>query len=103
MLPVFLFLLWALAAGVQGVRNAPKSVTLPNGMMFKLEYYFPGAPIALLATDGRKILAREIEFVCFGDRYVSISSYKPGNTGIYDAQTSAKVRKRENRTPWHVS
>ncbi|WP_449045454.1 hypothetical protein [Paracoccus versutus] len=95
LLPVFLFLLWALVAGVQWVRHAPKSVTLPNGMMFKLEYYFPGAPIALFATDGRKILAREIEFVCFDDRYVSITSYKLGDSGIYDAQTNAKVREEE--------
>ncbi len=41
LLPVFLFLLWAAVAGVQWVRHAPKSVTLPNGMMLKLQYYFP--------------------------------------------------------------
>ncbi|WP_199262511.1 hypothetical protein [Paracoccus binzhouensis] len=73
LLPVFLFLLWALAASVQWVRNAPKSVTLPNGMMFKLQYHFPGAPIGLFSTDGR-LLARKLEFVCFNDRYVSVSS-----------------------------
>ncbi|WP_323716075.1 hypothetical protein [Paracoccus aminovorans] len=100
-LPLALFLLWAALASVNWVRNAPKSVTLPNGMMFKLEYYFPGAPIALFATDGRKILARKIGFVCFDDRYVSITSYKPGDAGIYDAHTNAKVRAGERNTVEH--
>lgn len=92
LLPVFLFLLWAAVAGVQWVRHAPKSVTLPNGMMLKLQYYFPRAPVALFATDGRTILARRLEFLCFNDRYVRITSYKLGDSGIYDAQTDAKVR-----------
>ncbi|WP_263566235.1 hypothetical protein [Paracoccus sp. DMF] len=98
LLPVFLFLLWAAVAGVQWVRHAPKSVTLPNGMMLKLQYYFPRAPVALFATDGRTILARRLEFLCFNDRYVRITSYKFGDSGIYDAQTDAKVREEQYDT-----
>ena len=93
LLPVFLFLLWAVLASVNWVRNAPKSVTLPNGMMLKLQYYFPRAPIALFATDGRTILARKLEFLCFNDRYVSVTSYEFGDSGIYDARSDRKVQK----------
>lgn len=98
LLPVFLFLLWVVAAGVQWVRHAPKSVTLPNGMMLKLQYYFPRAPVALFATDGRTILARRLEFLCFNDRYVIVTSYKFGDSGIYDAQIDAKVREEQYNT-----
>ncbi|MDQ7776725.1 hypothetical protein [Paracoccus aminovorans] len=59
---------------------------------------FPPRSGRAFATDGRTILARRLEFLCFNDRYVRITSYKFGDSGIYDAQTDAKVREEQYDT-----
>lgn len=68
------------------------SVTLPNGMILKRA--FDLAKIErhdLFATDGRTALARDVELVCFNDRYVKVYSYDRKHGGVYDGATDRPV------------
>lgn len=68
------------------------SVTLPNGMILKREFDLSKTERDdLFASDGRTALARDVEFVCFNDRYVKIYSYDRKYSGIYDGATDRPV------------
>lgn len=89
---ILLALLWILLAAHTWFTRLSMSVTLPNGMMFKRQFdWTRSPPSVLIATDGRTVLAREVEGSCFNDRYVSIRSYRRAQTGLYDAETDAMV------------
>jgi hypothetical protein len=68
------------------------SVTLPNGMILKRELDLLNTERDdMFASDGRTRLARDIEFVCFNDRYVRVSAYDRASSGLYDGRTQSKV------------
>ena len=68
------------------------SVTLPNGMIIRRELDFSGTERDdMFASDGRTKLARDIEFVCFNDRYVKVLGYERTSSGLYDGATQSKV------------
>ncbi len=87
-----LFLLWALVAGARWAMNFQESVTLPNGMQLGREFNWNRhGRWDLVATNGRTRLARDIEFVCFNDRYVFVDTYERAFTGLYDAEADSSV------------
>ena len=68
------------------------SVVLPNGMILKRSFDFTrNGRDDLLSSDGKSKLARDIEFVCFNDRYVWVYSFRPEYTGLYKAKTSERL------------
>lgn len=61
------------------------SVTLPNGMILRREFDFQWTERGdLYAADGGTLLARDVEFVCFDDRYVQAGR-------LFDAETGGPV------------
>ena len=87
-----LILLWALVAGARWAMSFRESVTLPNGMQFGREFDWNRyGRWDLFAENGRTLLARDVEFVCFNDRYVFVQSYDRGFTGLYDAETDSRL------------
>lgn len=76
---------------IKVVRWYAASVTLPNGMVamrsFDWQRYDRDD---LFSADRRRLLARDVEFVCFNDRYVWVYSYDRGFSGLYDAETGGK-------------
>jgi len=68
-------------------------VTLPNGMVLVRSFdWSRSGRNDLLATNGVDTLARDIEGICFDDRYVLVQSYDWQSTGLYDAETDGRVR-----------
>lgn len=66
--------------------------TLPNGMILKRQFDFTRyGRDDLFATDDRGLLARDIEYVCFNDRFVEVYSLERGQGGLFDSQSGAKV------------
>lgn len=87
-----LFLLWALVAGARLAMSYQESVTLPSGMQLRREFdWRHSGRWDLFARNGRTRLARDVEFVCFNDRYVFVRSYERPFTGLYDAETDSRV------------
>lgn len=81
-----------LAAALRWTARMQQSVTLPNAMVLARSFdWTRSGRDDLLAADGRTLLARDVEHVCFNDRHVWVSSYEPGHTGLYDALASAKL------------
>ena len=68
------------------------SVTLPNGFVLKrqFDFWFDDRD-DMFAADGRTVLARDIEFLCFNDRFVEVTSYERGQGGLYDAKAQGRV------------
>ena len=67
------------------------SVTLPNGMVLMRSFDWQKYDRDdLFAADRRRLLARDVEFVCFNDRYVWVYSYVRGYSGLYDAEMGGK-------------
>lgn len=63
------------------------SVTLPNGAVLKRQFEFPNSERDdMFASDGRTLLARDVEGVCFDDRYVELYSKERGQGGLYDGR-----------------
>jgi hypothetical protein len=60
-----------------------KSVTLPNGFILSGEN--------LVSPDRKTILATDLEFICFDDRFLSASSRQPGQSGLFDGLTGART------------
>lgn len=56
---------------------------LPNGLVLRND--------DLLTTDERKVLATDIEFVCFDDRFTIAGSRTLGQSGLFDAVVDEKV------------
>lgn len=68
------------------------SVTLPSGMHLGREFDWNRyARWDLFATNGRIRLARDVELICFNDRYVFVQSYVHAFTGLYDAKTDGRI------------
>jgi hypothetical protein len=67
----------------------PAKLLLPNGSIITRSFYiYPFWPHpSLYAKDGKTLLAKNIEFICFNDHYVEASSYDRGGGGIFGAQT----------------
>ncbi|MFD1344555.1 hypothetical protein [Litorisediminicola beolgyonensis] len=87
-----LLLFWALVAGERWAMSFHKSVTLPNGMELGREFDWNRyGRWDLFAENGRTLLARDVEVVCFNDRYVLVQSYDRGFTGLYDAGTDSRL------------
>lgn len=85
-------LLWALVAGGRWAMSFHESVTLPNGMQLGREFDWNRyGRWDLFAENGRARLARDLEFVCFNDRYVFVQSYDGSFTGLYDAVTDSRL------------
>jgi hypothetical protein len=67
----------------------PVHLALPNGSIIfrSFEIRQVRAEPSLYAKDGKTLLAKNIEFICFNDHYVKVSSYDRGGGGIFGAQT----------------
>lgn len=69
-----------------------ESVTLPSGMQLSREFDWNRfGRWDLFATNGRTRLARDVEFVCFNDRYVFVHAKNREYTGLYDAEADSRV------------
>lgn len=69
-----------------------QSVILPNGMQLGREFDWNRyGRWDLFTTNGRTRLAREVEFVCFNDRYVFVHSKNREYTGLYDAEADSSL------------
>lgn len=68
------------------------SVMLPNGFTLKreFEFWFKDRDDMYIA-DGRTLLARDVEFICFNDRFVQATSRELGQGGLFDAETQGRV------------
>jgi hypothetical protein len=66
----------------------PVKLVMPNGSIITRPFYiYPFWPLpSLYAKDGKTLLAKDIEFICFNDNFVKVSSYDNNYSGIYDAQ-----------------
>lgn len=80
------------SASADGLKRFQDSVTLPSGMVLDREFNWTlSGRWDLLATNGRTRLARDVDFVCFNDRYVFAQSHDRAFTGLYDAESDSKV------------
>jgi hypothetical protein len=71
-------------------------VTLPNGMILKRQFDWEfGKRHDMFASDGDTVLARNIEFVCFNDRYVKAIAYPQGHGGLFDGRTNELISRRD--------
>lgn len=87
-----LILFWALVAGARWAMSLQESVTLPNGMQLSREFdWNRHGRWDLFATSGKSRLARDVEFVCFNDRYVFVYSKDRKSTGLYDVETDSRL------------
>jgi hypothetical protein len=82
----------ALIVAARWIDRMQRSVTLPNGMMLarSFDWTFAGRD-DLLAPKGGPVVARDVEAVCFNDRYVWAQSRVAGHTGLYDAAVGARL------------
>lgn len=68
------------------------SVVLPNGFVLKREFDWSRyGRDDMFASDGRTLLARDVEFVCFNDRFVEVTAFERGQGGLFDAETQGRV------------
>ncbi len=87
-----LILLWVLVASARWAMSFQQTVILPNGMQLGREFDWNRyGRWDLFTTNDRTRLAREVEFVCFNDRYVFVRSHDRAVTGLYDAETDSRV------------
>lgn len=87
-----LILLWACLASTRWIISLRESVTLPNGMQLDREFDWNRyGRWDLLALDGGHRLVRDVELVCFNDRYISVKSYDRTLNGLYDAKTDSRI------------
>lgn len=67
-------------------------VTLPNGFVLKRQFNFTRyGRHDLFAANGTDTLSKNIEFVCFDDRFVQAISKDRSQTGLFDATTQTRV------------
>lgn len=87
-----LILLWASVAGARWATSFRESVNLPNGMHLVREFDWNRyGRWDLFATDGQTRLARDIEFVCFNDRFIYVQARERVSEGLYDAEIDSRV------------
>ena len=65
-----------------------KWVTLPNGFVLKGR--------SLLSADFRSILAADVEFTCFDDRFLIVTSKTRGQGGLFDAETRKQTSEKDH-------
>jgi hypothetical protein len=82
----------ALIAAARWIERMQASVTLPNALVLAraFDWTLLGRD-DLLAADGRTLLARDVETVCFDDRYVWVRSRNADHTGLYDAAAGSRI------------
>lgn len=91
---VAVFCLWFALATPTCLSQFTDHATLPNGMVLKREFNFTRyGRDAMFASDRRTPLAREIEAICFNDRFVKVLSCQRTYSGLYDRATSSRVRR----------
>lgn len=67
-------------------------VTLPNGMHLERSFDFTqSGRHDLVSAHGHSILAKDVEFVCFDDRYAIIVAADAKNSGTFDAVLNTKL------------
>ncbi|MBC7478968.1 MAG: hypothetical protein H7317_12875 [Pseudorhodobacter sp.] len=52
----------------------------------------------LFATDGKTLLVRDVDMICFDDRYVYVWTGDRQSTGLYDAEIDGKVDETNEAT-----
>ncbi|MCA3458024.1 MAG: hypothetical protein IOC92_07450 [Rhodobacter sp.] len=74
------------------IGHPPDKVVLPNGMIIK-RGVDPAQPYSgdLFTKDGATRLARDLEGICFNDRYVWVYSYDRSQSGLFDAEKDARL------------
>jgi len=73
-------------------RQTHDRVVLPNGMLI-MRGVDPAQPGSadLFTKDGATRLARNLEGICFNDRYVIVYSYDRSQSGLFDAVVDARL------------
>lgn len=80
-----LIALWLALATPIFLRKFRDSVTLPNGMVVRREFDFSRmGRDDLFAADGRTRLVRDVDMICFDDRYVFALAFAEGQGGFFD-------------------
>lgn len=96
--------LWFFLASFHWFRSFQYNVTLPNGMNLQHNFDFTiNGRDDLVASKGHAVLARDVEFVCFNDRYVWVSSFRSEDTGVYNAETDQKVASSNHADAMEIS
>ncbi|WP_331795533.1 hypothetical protein [Pseudotabrizicola sp. L79] len=74
------------------IGHPPDRVVLPNGMII-MRGVDPAQSNSgdLFAKDGATRLARDLEGICFNDRYVWVYSYDRSQSGLFDAAIDARL------------
>lgn len=86
------FFILAVAATTHWAQQFRDSVVLPSGLILKRSFDFTrNGRNDLLSYNGKLKIARDVEFVCFNDRYIWVWSFRPEDTGLYDAETNARM------------
>lgn len=99
-----LICLWAVVATARWITLLRDSLALPNGMILKREFDFTRyGRDDLFSTDGKTRLARDVDFICFNDRYVWVDSYDRGESGLYDAKADAKRNGLDHSLAFQIS
>jgi hypothetical protein len=78
----------ALACAV-AIRLLPSETTLPNGFVLQ------GRSV-VLSPNGRSVLASDVEFVCFDDRFLWVITDRKGQGGLFDARSRSRVDERDH-------
>lgn len=79
-------------------------VTLPNGMVVRQSFDFTHDGRAdLFGRNGTTLLAKDIEFLCFNDRYVWVNSYDRDQSGLYDDESSEKLTELSHQDAFSIS
>ncbi len=77
------------AVAIQWLRSRPNTETvLPNGFVLRQD--------SLLSADRSSVLSRDIEFVCFDDRFIWVISKTHDESGLFDTQTQSRVAERDH-------
>lgn len=82
----------ALLVFLVGGRQTHDRVVLPGGLVIMRSVDSAQSGSAdLFSKDGETRLARDLEFVCFNDRYVWVYSYDRSQSGLFDAAIDARL------------
>ena len=85
---VFLVCLILITTNVYFRPTPSATAIMPNGSVIYRPFetrQFRGE-YSLYAKDGKNLLAKNIEFICFNDNYVEVISYDQGGGSIFGAQ-----------------
>ncbi|WP_298858274.1 hypothetical protein [uncultured Sulfitobacter sp.] len=97
----FISVLLALCVSVAGlslIAVQRDQATLPNGMIIKQQLDLKRRHLGnLLAPDGKTVIAKDIEFVCFNDTHIRVISYIDGENLNYAEQEGRLLTLSSNR------